>query len=389
MGGIFRVGVIVPVEGLHGEGVVHRHVRAGDIPPQQLDRLPVATGWCFLSLSRLQTCWSGRGSNSWGMQSLLLVEAGRARVVASLALIHERGLMVVMIYSVPLTILSSGVNGPENLALLDRTQPRSAARRKPRPFIAPSPAVMLPLCLRDALAVFCRHKYSRDQYLQNGFFSVSLLTSPPLLPPSPPFDHTPPAIGMCVRRSIRRQKGLGFQRRGRMSSGKPRRRGGGGSVLTKFTRRGGGARKGRGSELDTACLFVVVAFFFLLLLPLLGHLNHDGCLHACSKRGPAECLEPFSVAAFFSLGGAVLSLPLQLEGPFLLRSHSCGAELRPSCAPVRLPRTRLILRFLTRDFEDARKRVAVFVSLSNQALNGGPWATVGPCATHLSSHALR
>lgn len=137
------------------------------------------------------------------------------------------GFMVVMIYSVPLTILSSGVNGPENLALLDRTQPRSAARRKPRPFIAPSPAVVPPLCLRDALAIFCGHKYSRDQYLQNGFFSVSLLTSPPLLPPSPPFDHTPPAIGMCVRRSIRRQKGLGFRRRGRMSSG--RRRGWGGA----------------------------------------------------------------------------------------------------------------------------------------------------------------
>eukprot|EP00752_Nemacystus_decipiens_P001380 g1367.t1 len=44
MGGVFRVGGAVPVEGLLGEGVVHRHVRAGDIPPQQLDRLPVATG---------------------------------------------------------------------------------------------------------------------------------------------------------------------------------------------------------------------------------------------------------------------------------------------------------------------------------------------------------
>lgn len=93
MGGIFRVGVVVPVEGLHGEGVVHRHVRAGDIPPQQLDRLPVATGWCFcLFLGFRFAGWSGRGSNSWGMQSLLLVEAGRARMVASLALIHERGL---------------------------------------------------------------------------------------------------------------------------------------------------------------------------------------------------------------------------------------------------------------------------------------------------------
>lgn len=54
MGGVFRVGAPVPVEGLRGEGVVHRHVRAGDFPAQQLDRLLVPAGLCaFGGLSSL------------------------------------------------------------------------------------------------------------------------------------------------------------------------------------------------------------------------------------------------------------------------------------------------------------------------------------------------
>lgn len=44
MGGVFRVGVSVSVEDLHGEGLVHCHVRARDLPPQQLHRLPVSAG---------------------------------------------------------------------------------------------------------------------------------------------------------------------------------------------------------------------------------------------------------------------------------------------------------------------------------------------------------
>lgn len=135
---------------------------------------------------------------------------------------------------------------------------------------------------------------------KTDFSAVSLLTSPPLLPPSPPFDHTPPAIGMCVRRSIRRQKGLGFQRRGRMSSGEPRRRVGGGSVLTKITRRGGGASKGRGSRVGHSLLFCRTCFFFFFFAALLGHLNHDGCLHACSKRGRRVFATLFGCGVFLS-----------------------------------------------------------------------------------------
>lgn len=44
MGGLFGVGGAVPLEGLHVAGMVHRHLWAGDLSSQQLDRLSVSAG---------------------------------------------------------------------------------------------------------------------------------------------------------------------------------------------------------------------------------------------------------------------------------------------------------------------------------------------------------
>lgn len=70
MGGILRVRHAVPLADLRGEGLVHRHVRAGDIPPEQLN-------WVSIAAGMLRVWWGGASCGGVSLSfSFSLTHAG-------------------------------------------------------------------------------------------------------------------------------------------------------------------------------------------------------------------------------------------------------------------------------------------------------------------------